>query len=91
MEDVEDARHNLCREERIASERKEVGMAMGRMSPKHFLPDISQPFLDGSLRNLAVPLIGFSLGSLVLCARHDDGESAGLKGGFARAPLNFSA
>jgi hypothetical protein len=73
MEDIEDARNYLCCEERIASEYKEIRMAMRMMPSKHLLPDIGEPFLDGSLRNLARPPIGFSLRSQVQRARSDYG------------------
>ena len=43
VEDVKDARHNLCGKERITAECKEVRVAMWMGSSKHLLPDIGQP------------------------------------------------
>ena len=60
MEHIEDASHDLCRKERVASERKKIRMAMRRRSSQHLLPDIGQPFLDRRFAECrSASLVGF--------------------------------
>ena len=91
MKHIEDSCYELCNQQRIAPEHKEIRLTEGLRSSQHLPPDIGQSLFERSQGTIVQHLYILRVFGRLQRTRPDHGELSRLKISPAAVALNFPA